>query len=1157
MWRTLVCLMISGVASAQSLVPNGSFEQGTDKCDQWVMPPGGQWAPAGPAPDAGKCISITGDGKEVPTAWTSAPLSLQVGHVYGLAFRARSISASGGTAISGPSFCNRDLGTPSSEWTPYNSFFIVPENMTPAQSPLLFGLWGMKGTVAFDDVVLKEAIPFYARSGDIELGAGEQIDANHYTCVAPGSDKTANQSRCLESQTTTFNTTRWVFGADQQITFRHSISTHRQSQPSVSVAVNHYASGSLTVETSSDGKRWTTLGTLNSLSTQKWPIPAPAGAGAAPAVWVRLRATADANGACYLQVNHYEYTADLDRTLPNMIGSTLFALVSGGEPAIKISNLGIGDGIPGSDNRLTGRLTGLPATAKTADLKVLGPGGTSTSASANLQSSAGASSFDIPYRVEAPGDYTLQLTIPASKPLQLEIPLYVGQLHRADYGELLNDGPVQLWWCSSAWKVSNRRSAPTTKGAAVVIRAAAGEPEAAQLVVRPKQLLRNLTMTCSDLTGAGGARIPASAVDLLRVEYVTITQTSDPSAVTGSWPDPLPPMDRPVQVNAGTNQPLWVRVNVPRTAAAGKYRGQLQVRADGLTTEIPLELQVYAFALPETMTCQTAFGFEPSTIWQYHRLADPKARREVLGKYLAELAAHHISPYDPAPLDPIVVTWPADMWTGGDIDKTEKHSGNASRRIVDDKPNATVNVAYQKSIPIPSNDRLRLSGWCRTERPGQIAMVSIGHHDQTDQWMSGRNVDFAIEGTGQWQRFEYTLPASPPGAKGLRINLWPTKWTEAGELTGTAWFDDLSLTRVSNNAELLVGGGFEPPSPDDLAPRMDFTAWDKAMQQAIDVYHFNTFVVSLPGMGGGTFASRTEPSLLGYPASSPEYQAAFSSYARQLQDHLQSKGWLDRAFVYWFDEPDTKDYPFVMEGFARLKKYAPGIRRMLTEQVEPALIGGPNLWCPVTSSYEPGPSQQQQAVGDQFWWYVCTAPKAPYATEFIDHGGTEMRVWAWQTWQRKINGLLIWATNYWTSNAAYPDPKHPQNPYLDAVAWMSGYDTKAGVRIAWGNGDGRFLYPPHAVFDTTAGPVMAGPVGTIRLEMLRDGIEDYEYLAIFSRLLKEKGDKLDPATKQKLTALLEVPDTITTTLTSFTTRPEPIETRRDEVAKAIEQLTAR
>ena len=36
----------------------------------------------------------------------------------------------------------------------------------------------------------------------------------------------------------------------------------------------------------------------------------------------------------------------------------------------------------------------------------------------------------------------------------------------------------------------------------------------------------------------------------------------------------------------------------------------------------------------------------------------------------------------------------------------------------------------------------------------------------------------------------------------------------------------------------------------------------------------------------------------------------FSSYVKQLQDHLRDKGWLDMAFVYWFDEPDPKDYRF-------------------------------------------------------------------------------------------------------------------------------------------------------------------------------------------------------------------------------------------------------
>ncbi len=136
---------------------------------------------------------------------------------------------------------------------------------------------------------------------------------------------------------------------------------------------------------------------------------------------------------------------------------------------------------------------------------------------------------------------------------------------------------------------------------------------------------------------------------------------------------------------------------------------------------------------------------------------------------------------------------------------------------------------------------------------------------------------------------------------------------------------------------------------------------------------------------------------------------------------MRDKGWLDEAFVYWFDEPDPKDYEFVSNGFAKLKQWAPDIHRMLTEQVEPALIGGPNIWCPLTASYDPETAEQRRAAGDEFWWYVCTGPKAPYCTLFIDHPGTEMRVWLWQTWQRQIAGILVWETNYWTSSAAYPD----------------------------------------------------------------------------------------------------------------------------------------
>ncbi|NCO91329.1 MAG: DUF4091 domain-containing protein [Armatimonadetes bacterium] len=186
---------------------------------------------------------------------------------------------------------------------------------------------------------------------------------------------------------------------------------------------------------------------------------------------------------------------------------------------------------------------------------------------------------------------------------------------------------------------------------------------------------------------------------------------------------------------------------------------------------------------------------------------------------------------------------------------------------------------------------------------------------------------------------------------------------------------------------------------------------------------------------------------------------------------------------------------------------------------------------------------------------MCTGPKAPYCTLFIDHPATELRVWLWQTWQRKIEGTLVWQTNYWTSSCAYPEADKPQNPYEDPMGWVSGYDTPAGTRAPWGNGDGRFVYPPEAAADGhPPEPVLEGPVDSIRWEMLRDGIEDYEYLVILRDLLRTRGDKLPAAARKRYAALLEVPDSITADMTTFTRDPAPIETRREEVARAIERL---
>jgi len=123
------------------------------------------------------------------------------------------------------------------------------------------------------------------------------------------------------------------------------------------------------------------------------------------------------------------------------------------------------------------------------------------------------------------------------------------------------------------------------------------------------------------------------------------------------------------------------------------------------------------------------------------------------------------------------------------------------------------------------------------------------------------------------------------------------------------------------------------------------------------------------------------------------------------------------------------------------------------------------------------------------------------------------------------------------------------------MSWTSGYSTPAGDRRPWGNGDGRFIYPPlKGASGRSDSPLLEGPVDSIRWEQLRDGIEDYEYLCILRTRLAQRRNTLPADVYESYARLLVVPENITRSLTEFTGDGAPIEQRRDQVARAIEKL---
>lgn len=288
---------------------------------------------------------------------------------------------------------------------------------------------------------------------------------------------------------------------------------------------------------------------------------------------------------------------------------------------------------------------------------------------------------------------------------------------------------------------------------------------------------------------------------------------------------------------------------------------------------------------------------------------------------------------------------------------------------------------------------------------------------------------------------------------------------------------------------------------------------------------------TLRDLGGGDYdGTHGKAKMNGAEQGTELYERYAERYLKAVEAHLKEKGWLETAYAYVYDEPRPEHYAYVNENLRRIARYAPGIRRMVT--VEPRAEFGDNvsLWCPQLELYDGGKARARRAKGDGVWWYITDWSRAPKVNEHIEHSGVDMRVWLWQTWRERLTGILIWETVHWNGRRVYPDPAKRQNPYRDSICW--------GGRRPWNTGEGRYVYPPPACFETT-GPVLEGPVDSIRFEMLREGLEDFEYFALL-----KKRDPKHP--------LLVVPPAVTTSPTEYSLDPAAMETHRLRLARALE-----
>ena len=80
-------------------------------------------------------------------------------------------------------------------------------------------------------------------------------------------------------------------------------------------------------------------------------------------------------------------------------------------------------------------------------------------------------------------------------------------------------------------------------------------------------------------------------------------------------------------------------------------------------------------------------------------------------------------------------------------------------------------------------------------------------------------------------------------------------------------------------------------------------------------------------------------------------------------------------------------------------------------------------------------------------------------------------------------------------------------------------------------------------------------MSSLRWEILREGMEDYEYFWLLSNLISSVSAKKGKSELiEKAKVLLVIPENVTGSLTNFAKSPEPIFEHRAKIADMIEQL---
>lgn len=232
--------------------------------------------------------------------------------------------------------------------------------------------------------------------------------------------------------------------------------------------------------------------------------------------------------------------------------------------------------------------------------------------------------------------------------------------------------------------------------------------------------------------------------------------------------------------------------------------------------------------------------------------------------------------------------------------------------------------------------------------------------------------------------------------------------------------------------------------------------------------------------------------------SEAEFEPYVEHLLKAVHAHLKEQGWGKRFAQHIADEPVPQNEKSWRRCAGKVKSWLPGVP-IIDAVMSPGLAGIVDWRVPQIQHAGPDSPRDPK---EELWSYVCLAPQGQYPNRFLDYPSIRNRIIFWLSWSLGLKGFLHWGYSYWRRWTGVP-VEVPVSPWVDAT----GASIYCADRMPLPAGD------PHIVY-----PGKKSICSSVRWEVIRKGMEDFEYLYLLEQAASEakKGDRAATAARRLL-----------------------------------------